>query len=198
MTLGDDFDFRVGESYTHCVVVTGRHHNTPVDLSNGGKTYSSATAGTTEGTARVIFTVFTAGTTPEVLLTKDTGDPPILAADISLSVNPLASTVTTPCAICINLTQDDAATLIPGSYTYEVRVVLKDVQKVVYPLTDNTASFTINGSETWDATAEPPAPRVAQQERIDLERKRLSDQLWCVSVKNDSDSESRRRERRKL
>ncbi len=161
--MTDDFEFRVGESYTHCVVVTSRHHNTPIDLTNGGKTYSSATAGTSDGTARVIFTVFTTGTTPVPLLTKDTGDPPLLAEDITLDVNPLATTVITPCAIFINITQADAATLIPDSYTYEVRVVLKGKQKVVYPL-DDTASFTINGSETWDATAEPPAPRAERQD----------------------------------
>ncbi len=193
----DDFYFRVGESYTHCVIVTSRHHNDAKDLTNGGKTYSSATAGTSAGTAQVILTVFTTGTSPVPILTKDTGPTPILASDISLSVNPLASTSTVPCAILLNFTQADAATLVPGTYTYEVRVVLNGIQKVVYPLDDNTASFSIYDSETWNALATPPAPRITRYDEgivlpsnapVDI----LPKDLWN-KLRDTSKSKRRRR-----
>jgi hypothetical protein len=121
-----DFSFRQGESYTHCVVVTDRHVGAPVDLTNGGKTYSSGTAGLSNGVARVVLTIYSGGS---VVLTKDNGGlSPLFAADISLAANPLALNTTTKCAILINLTQADAATLVAGTYTYEVRTILNGVQ----------------------------------------------------------------------
>jgi hypothetical protein len=152
--MANDFSFRQGETYTHCIIVTDRHAGAPVDLTNGGKTYASATAGLSSGTARVIFTVYS-GANP--ILTKDTGGTtPLLASDITIAANPIASITTTKCAALIAITTADASTLVAGSYTYEVRVILNGVQKVVYPLIGNTASLTVNPSETWNATTNLP------------------------------------------
>ena len=161
--MANDFSFRQGKNYTHCVAITDRRVGTPVDLTNGMSAPYTLT-GLSNTSARIILSIFS-GSTP--VLTKDTGTgtstPTVIFAspDLTISVNPLATISTTVCTIMLAFTQTDAAILIPGSYNYEVRTILNGVQKVSYPLLNNSASFTVSSSETWNTISglprvEPP------------------------------------------
>jgi len=163
LLMANDFSFRQGENYTHCVAITDRRVGTPVDLTNGMSAPYTLT-GLSNTSARIILSIFS-GSTP--VLTKDTGTgtstPTVIFAspDLTISVNPLATISTTVCTIMLAFTQTDAAILIPGSYNYEVRTILNGVQKVSYPLLNNSASFTVSSSETWNTISglprvEPP------------------------------------------
>jgi hypothetical protein len=106
-----------------------------------------------------------------VALTKKTTDS---SPTITVTVNPLATAVTTPCTAVIEILPADAVNLVPGIYNYEVAATIGGVRQVIYPLANEVASFTVYESGTWnDSThvARVSPDEVTKKPSIDTTRR---------------------------
>jgi hypothetical protein len=134
----DDFTMRVGTNYEIDVITT---------------LYSAAVA---KDISSALIVCEFSNATGSIVLTKKTTD---ASPEVTITTNPLASAVTTPCTAAIKIVPADAQYLVPGSYTYEVSATISGARQVIYPLGDDTASFTVYDSKTWNvATHEPLEP----------------------------------------
>jgi len=133
-----DFTMREGTDYTIKCIVTGFMNALPVNVS-------------TPATIDVV--MWKVGSTAaNPALIKDTDE-------VSVSVNPLATSDTTKCCINIQILEADAASLPVGSYRYEVSVLLSGKRQVVYPLSGDIATFDVISSDTWEESVGPwPEP----------------------------------------
>jgi hypothetical protein len=153
--MADDFTVYQGTDVTPYVSVTsdGTTTGTPIDLSN----WSAATW--------VAFSLpLTEAQTPSITKHK---------ADMTVGIDPLFDPPSeTQNSIFFPLTnQDLGADGIFGQYRHELRITLNSKQYVVYPLVGIAATFMVDESLSWNATTDPPAPRLVRlggQPRIDI------------------------------
>ena len=139
-----DFTMREGTDYTIKCIVTGFMNALPVNV---------ATPATIDV---VIWNV--GGSSASPTLIKDTDE-------LTVTVNPLATTDTTLCCINIPILEADAGTaghpvLSAGSYRYEVSVIKSNKRQAVYPLDGETATFDVVSSDTWEPAIEAVWPEV--------------------------------------
>ena len=150
----DDFAMPVGTNFEIDVVTT---------------LYSAAIA--KDISSALIVCEFTQATTGAPALTKKTTDS---SPTITVTVNPLATAVTTPCTAVIEILPADAVNLVPGIYNYEVAATIGGVRQVIYPLANEVASFTVYESGTWnDSThvARVSPDEVTKRPSIDTTRR---------------------------
>lgn len=154
--MANDFDMREGTNKPINIIVTdGADPPNQIDLT---------------GATVVWVAVSQAGT---VVLTKHNTD---ASPTITLTTNPATPADSSKCLIAVEIIPSDAAHLIPGTYDHECRVIQGSVQEVVYPIIDDTATFGVVESYTWDEATEQP--RLERSEKPVVLNARARAKLW--------------------
>ena len=137
--MTDDFEMYQGTNVTPYFVVIDAVTNDPIDLSS----WTAATwiAATISGGTIV----------PVIIKHKE---------DMSVGVDPEGGAVEN-CVFVPILPDDTNIMADVGQFRHELRITLAEQgQVVVYPLVGSVATFSIIQSLTWNATSNPPAPRL--------------------------------------
>ena len=143
--MADDFDMYQGDDVTiYFCVKDAPVAGNPVDISSiTDATWVATPAGTTTPT-----------------ITKH-------RSDMTIGVDPDEPGATIQNCIFVPIGHGDTGeTSDVGQFRHEIRITLNDLQSVIYPRVRETATFSVVESLTWNATANPPAPRITRVESV--------------------------------